>query len=578
MTTQIPRNHQRVRRYNSAFTIVEILVVIAIVGILATLTLIGFSRFQAESRDTQRSAKATVITEALEKYYDQNGEYPSCADITKEGDVVKSSVLEGIDTASLKTPQGSASDTNSIECQSLTSIAGDFFEYEGDGTATCEGPTGTGCLEYTLRYREDSTGEIKSITSRRVAKIASSGPMGLTGTPSFTQVSLTWNAVPNATGYYLERDTNASYTNGLANRITLSSSTLGTTISSLSAGTTYYFRIKPIAQSSEGVWTTFSTTTLTLSAPSLTLSASGTTLTADWNAITNASGYEIQCSTNGSTWPLPSSGCANTTTSSSTVTSFSGRTPGETYSVRVRAVHTPSSYSGPWSTVQTQIIEVSAPTGVSCSQVSGQASRMNVNWTASSGASSYLVQLSTSSTFSSIAASATPGSSATSHQFTSGLDAGTRYYCRVYAYAGSVPSDASNVGNAITWIGGGYFTTFSGGSPSGVRHSSAGNWVGDPGCPNYSYWSDGCGNYYHEYVTVNGWCPAGSSFRYNLHAYYRNASGSWTGDHKYTGTVGPATWYTINAYSPYYSAFDATAWCDGPQADSGTFGSGTVMY
>src|ERR1700761_8180433 len=102
------------------FTIVELLVVIAVIGILTTITIVGYNRYQQNSRDTQRAAKATVIAEALEKYYDANGEYPSCSQLTASG-VTTSGVLQGVEANALVTPTASSSTTNSITCNYLSS-------------------------------------------------------------------------------------------------------------------------------------------------------------------------------------------------------------------------------------------------------------------------------------------------------------------------------------------------------------------------------------------------------------------------------------------------------------------------
>lgn len=48
---------------------------IAVIGILATITVVGFGRYQADGRDTQRASDASIIVEHLEKYYRANGEY-----------------------------------------------------------------------------------------------------------------------------------------------------------------------------------------------------------------------------------------------------------------------------------------------------------------------------------------------------------------------------------------------------------------------------------------------------------------------------------------------------------------------
>lgn len=140
----------------SGFTIVELLVVIAVIGILSTISVLSFNHFQANSRDSQRSSSVVIIAEALEKYYDANGEYPSCNSMTSAGNSV-ASILGGVDQKALVAPRAIAAKTNSIDfCTSLApGVTTDSFAYVGDGSAEC---TTTSCLSYTLQYKEEATG------------------------------------------------------------------------------------------------------------------------------------------------------------------------------------------------------------------------------------------------------------------------------------------------------------------------------------------------------------------------------------------------------------------------------------
>ena len=149
----------------SGFTIVEIAVVVVIISILATLVTVGFNRTQADTRDTLRSSRTTVIANALEKYYDENGDYPSCSSLTQSGSVVANSVLAGIDPATLLTPKSAAAATNSISCADLTTTTGpDTYAYIGDGTASCS--TGAACTRWTLKYIDEGSNQIKTISSQ----------------------------------------------------------------------------------------------------------------------------------------------------------------------------------------------------------------------------------------------------------------------------------------------------------------------------------------------------------------------------------------------------------------------------
>lgn len=161
---------RRTFRKVRGFTLVELTIVIAIIGVLATVTIVGIGRYQSDTRDARRASSAIVIVEALEKYYDQNGEYPSCSAVSGTASSVSTTVLKGIDTKVLLAPQDSTGQDNSIECTSagntLTNSGNDFYEYQGDGTTSCN--TNGSCLKYTLKYKKETTSTILSIDSRRV--------------------------------------------------------------------------------------------------------------------------------------------------------------------------------------------------------------------------------------------------------------------------------------------------------------------------------------------------------------------------------------------------------------------------
>jgi len=59
------------RKTTSGFTIIEVLVVVAIIGVLTTVGFVSYGSIEAGARDSKRSSQITVISEALEKYYDQ---------------------------------------------------------------------------------------------------------------------------------------------------------------------------------------------------------------------------------------------------------------------------------------------------------------------------------------------------------------------------------------------------------------------------------------------------------------------------------------------------------------------------
>lgn len=148
------------------FTLVELVIVIVVLAILAAITAIGVTRYLEDGRDAKREANATAIAESLEKYYDEHGEYPSCAAITAAGATVASTTLKGIDQSALLVPEASSSTTNSISCTTILTLTGpDAYQYVGDGTANCTGSVA--CSSFTLRYRSETQQVVMEIPSRR---------------------------------------------------------------------------------------------------------------------------------------------------------------------------------------------------------------------------------------------------------------------------------------------------------------------------------------------------------------------------------------------------------------------------
>lgn len=62
---------------SKSFTLIEMLVVVFIIGILATLIIISVSSARAKGRDTKRVADLKSIQTALEMFYEVNGKYPT---------------------------------------------------------------------------------------------------------------------------------------------------------------------------------------------------------------------------------------------------------------------------------------------------------------------------------------------------------------------------------------------------------------------------------------------------------------------------------------------------------------------
>ena len=60
-----------------AFTLIELLIVISILGVLATIGLVAFRSAQFRGRDAQRKSDLKQISSALELYFSDYGRYPT---------------------------------------------------------------------------------------------------------------------------------------------------------------------------------------------------------------------------------------------------------------------------------------------------------------------------------------------------------------------------------------------------------------------------------------------------------------------------------------------------------------------
>lgn len=430
-------NHSQQRR--SGFTLIEIIVVIVVIGILASITTFGFSRFQADSRDAQREAAASIIVERLEKYFDENGEYPSCAAISgSPTDAVNT--LGSIDPNVLVAPAAPSNEQNSIKCTTTLTVGGqDFFEYRGDGSANCT--SGTSCLAYTLRYISEANGEIVEVPSRRTTPITSTGTItNLTATATgFYSVNLSWGAILEASGYRVQRATNNTFTTGL---VTTDVDDPTATISGLTQNTTYYFRVTQIVAGTPGTWSnTASATTFDLATPTISSAnvASATSVTVNWNNVANEASYTLRYSTS-STFASginTISGIAANSTSR-TVT---GLTTGTTYYFQVRAEN--GSLVTAWSNTAnaTPIGQgsITSATVSACGQVT-------LSWTALAGASTYTINHSASSSMTS--PTTITGATGTSRAIAGLPQGAVRYFTVAGVTASGYTGQASTVASA----------------------------------------------------------------------------------------------------------------------------------
>jgi prepilin-type N-terminal cleavage/methylation domain-containing protein len=63
------------RNQKKAFTMIELLVVVSIIGLLSTLTIISLKNSLEKARDARRYSNISIIKKTLDLYYDDHGQY-----------------------------------------------------------------------------------------------------------------------------------------------------------------------------------------------------------------------------------------------------------------------------------------------------------------------------------------------------------------------------------------------------------------------------------------------------------------------------------------------------------------------
>jgi prepilin-type N-terminal cleavage/methylation domain-containing protein len=77
----------------NAFTLVELLIVIAIIGIITIIASSSFVSAQKKSRDASRKASLKSLSDALNMYYSDFGLFPSSSSITYGGQLMSGNVV-----------------------------------------------------------------------------------------------------------------------------------------------------------------------------------------------------------------------------------------------------------------------------------------------------------------------------------------------------------------------------------------------------------------------------------------------------------------------------------------------------
>lgn len=134
------------------FTIIELLVVVIIVGILATLVATTYGGVQAKNRNSDREASLDTLQAQLETYYAQYSKYPTLANINDAS--WRKANMKDLAASNMQDPRWDKDNThcNTNGSAALSSTpASNCFAYQ---VTTSEGAAcnnvETVCTQYTL--------------------------------------------------------------------------------------------------------------------------------------------------------------------------------------------------------------------------------------------------------------------------------------------------------------------------------------------------------------------------------------------------------------------------------------------
>lgn len=146
------------KQRQSGFTIVELLIVIVIIGILATLVIVTFSGVQQKARDSERKTDINAVASQLEAFYANKGYYPTITDINDSS--WRSANEFRIDDKAFVDPSttGTTSLQNGLVGSGSNTAKVYYYIAYSSGTTDCGTTAGAQCASYVVGSNLEQNG------------------------------------------------------------------------------------------------------------------------------------------------------------------------------------------------------------------------------------------------------------------------------------------------------------------------------------------------------------------------------------------------------------------------------------
>ncbi|MEJ0072565.1 MAG: prepilin-type N-terminal cleavage/methylation domain-containing protein [Candidatus Saccharibacteria bacterium] len=142
------------RNGSRGFTIVELLIVIVVIGILATLVIVTFTGIQQKARDSKRKTDVAAIQAELESYYGSNNTYPTLVHLNDA--TWRTANMKGFDAGALQDPTNSATTVIAGTTPTHTQYAYNVIPAGCDDSAGSANP----CTDYGIYAKLESDGSV----------------------------------------------------------------------------------------------------------------------------------------------------------------------------------------------------------------------------------------------------------------------------------------------------------------------------------------------------------------------------------------------------------------------------------